>query len=534
MAATDLRIFQIDETYIRVEAIGPILYELKDHFSFFAKNYHFHPKYKAGYWDGRISLFKNKELLKGLLPDLITFCEHNSYSYNIDEGALKTLSPYNIDEAKVVEFYRRINGPYVPHDSQIEAFKQCVNEGRNIILAPTSNGKSYIIHGLCNFYAMQKKRILIVIDRSQLVVQLKDDMCGEYGSTLKINTIYEDKPLRDTQVLITTWQSVYENDEAWFKCFDVIIGDELHKFKAASLQTMMGKCGHISIRHGFTATLDNDSLSDRLTLKGMFGVATRVATTAELIAAGIVARPTIYAIELTYDDEVRKLVMGGKVKMEFDEEMKLIENIPERTRFIAKLADNLVGNTLIAFKKEDHGLKIYQAVKNLKQEKAGLPVTTGATIKTIVTDDPIENDLFFANGKVALKTRVEIAKIIDTMKDAIATVSLGTFSTGISIKNVNNLIVGCQLASQITIPQLIGRTLRVTKTKKTSDVYDIGDNMSWAGKENTAYKHWKKRLEIYASEGFEIIIKRKHITLASWPVSEANSSKKQPKNKKSL
>ncbi len=58
MAVTDLRIFQVDETYMRIEAHGPLLYELKDHFSFEAKNYFFHPKYKAGYWDGRISLFK--------------------------------------------------------------------------------------------------------------------------------------------------------------------------------------------------------------------------------------------------------------------------------------------------------------------------------------------------------------------------------------------------------------------------------------------------------------------------------------------
>lgn len=541
MADTDLRVYQVDETYIRVEAIGPIIYELKDHFSFYAKNYRFHPKFKAGFWDGRLSLFKNKQMLKGLLPDLASWCDHNSYSYTIDDGALESASPYNINEEKVLEFYRRINGPYVPHDSQIDAFMHCVNEGRNIILAPTSNGKSYIIHGLNAFYTMQKKKVLIVIDRSQLVEQIKKDCVDEYGAKYRMHTIYDKVAPRNTDVLVTTWQSVYENDPEWFQQFDVIIGDEIHKFKAKCLITLMEKCGHMAVRHGFTATLDNDSATDRLTLKGMFGNIHRVATTRELIEAGIVARPTIYAIELRYSAEVRKAVMGtsrlsaeGKrvTGFEFADEVSFIESIKERSRFIARLANKVEGNTLVAFKKEDHGLSLYQAIKNLKQEKAGLEITTGATLKQIVTEDPIENNLFFANGKVALKNRLEISRIIDTMKDSIATVSLGTFSTGISIKNVNNLIIGCQLVSKITVPQLIGRTLRITKTKKTSDVYDIGDNLCWDGKENTTYKHFKERLSMYADEGFEIKIKTIDITIEDLQSLLSAVGTKKPKAKK--
>jgi len=499
----ELVIEHIDESYVRLHTTTSVLEELKDTFSFYVPNYKFHPKYKAGFWDGRISLinWKDKTILKGLLPDVAEFCQNRQYELTIDPDVISNVSEFTINESQVLDFYKRIGGPYVPHESQILGFQHCVNNGRSIILAPTSNGKSYTIHGLCAFYAKQKKRVLIVIDRSQLVEQLRENIRDEYlgGQLMNIHTVYDKHPIEDTDIHITTWQSCYENDAKWFRQFDVLMADEVHKFKADSLKTLIAKCGHISVRHGFTATLDNDSKCDRLMLIGMFGTPLRVSTTKKDIEAGISAKPTVYAIVLKYKPEdIRRIyrefgekVDGKYYKLDFNNEVKYLENNYERNHFIAELEKRLKGNTLITFKREEHGLNILNEVQKNKPQA------------------------YFANGTVAIKKRLEISKLIDQMKDATAVVSLGTFSTGISIRNINNIINACQIKSKITVPQLIGRGLRISETKSTVDVYDLGDDLSVNGKANATYRHFQERLQMYAEEGFDIKIIERKVEL-SW------------------
>ena len=486
----DLKILHYNETYVRIEALSPILIEIYNHFKFYTKNYRFHPKYKAGLWDGTISIFKMKDklLLKGLLPDLIQWAEHNQYSYDLSERAQQGLSDYNIDDEKVNQLYEKLNGPFEPLDSQVDAVKHCINNGRAIILAPTSNGKSYIIHALAAFHAMQKQRVLVMIDRSQLIEQLRENLRDEYlgGEQFNYVTVYDKLGVPDDcDVYFTTWQSCVDNTQKWFDQFDVIIADEVHKFKADSLKKIFEKLGHVSIRYGFTATLDNDSQTDRLTIKGMFGTPHRVATIKELIEQGVVARPIVTAIILEYPDTVRREFARRKFETpqaKFAAEVKLSEEYEPRNAFIGKMDKHLDGNTLVAFKHHDHGQRLLNYLRD---------------------------DAFFVNSTVKLKKRLDISKQIDEMKNSTAAVSIGTFSTGISIRNVNNIIITCQLMSKITVPQLIGRGMRKAEGKTVVHIFDIGDSLSLEGKnDNTLMKHFKERLQIYAESGFEIKIQR--------------------------
>lgn len=493
----DINIFHVDQTNVRIEAIRPILIEIYNHFKFYVKNYKFHPKFKAGFWDGTISLFKVKDglLLKGLLPDLTAFADEAGYSYSISDRTLESISQFNVDDDKVRMIYEKFNGPFDPLDAQIEAVKHCLNNGRAIIIAPTSMGKSYAIHGLACVHAKAKQRVLIIIDRAQLVEQLRTNLAEEYNGKAFFNyaTIYDKVNPTDADVFVTTWQSIYENDEAWFKNFDVLIGDEVHKFKAASLRTIIDKCGHINYRYGFTATLDNDSATDRLTLKGMFGTPHRVATIKELIAAGIVTPPIVKAIIVEYSDDHRAQIANNKTKMvsgravkkdpteQFRDEIEFIEEYVPRLEFIRKLDSKLDGNTLIAFRREKHG----QAILNY-----------------------VRDDAFFVSSTVKVDKRLQISEKIDQMDDATAVVSIGTFSTGINIKKINNIIIACQIQSKITVPQLIGRGMRKHDSKSAVYIYDLGDDLTWKGKENTSFKHFKERLQIYAEAGFKIEISK--------------------------
>lgn len=489
-----IHFFKLDNNYVGFRGDRDTLYELRQKYSFYTKNYKWDKRYKLGYWDGKISMInlKDMKMYAGLLGNVKAYCDEEKISYT-DSTNLTPTVKYTEDD--ILDLYKEIKGPFVPRDDQIDAVLNCVNNQRNIILAPTSNGKSYIIHGLNAHYDKTNKKILIIIHRSNLVLQLKSNFIDEYGADYSVSTIYDDD--NDTDVVISTWQSLKDAPASWFKQFDVLIGDEVHMFKAKSLIDLISKCGHIEFRHGFTATLDNDSESDALTLEGMFGQPYQTITLKEQIEQGISARPIVYLFLLKYPIEDRlelikeidrthkEMIKQGKKPTDalpFQVESKFLENHDERTNFITKIASLQKGNTFVAFKNQEHGKAILESVKSQ------------------ITDKPI----FFANGTVKKEKRFEIQKTIETLTESVSVFSFGTFSTGVNIPNLNNLIIASQLKSAITVPQLIGRMVRMAKNKTTTNIIDICDDLSHNGNQNIFFRHFDVRMKFYLKNNFEI------------------------------
>ena len=81
--------------------------------------------------------------------------------------------------------------------------------------------------------------------------------------------------------------------------------------------------------------------------------------------------------------------------------------------------------------------------------------------------------------------------------------SLGTFSTGINIKNIHNIIFAAPSKSQIKVLQSIGRGLRIADDGRGCTLYDIVDDLSWKKSENYTLKHARERTEIYTREKFK-------------------------------
>lgn len=491
----DIRFFDIDHNYVGFAGNRDVLYELRARYSFYAPNYKWDKRYKLGYWDGKISMLnmKDRKMYAGLLQEIKAHLDSEDIPY-LDETSLITGREISLDQ--IEEFYKKIGGPFIPHESQALSFQNCIETGRNIVLAPTSNGKSYIIHGLNSYYKFLKKRVLLVIHRAQLVLQLQSNFVDEYNSDqlYSTSTIYDED--NNTDLVITTWQSIVDKPAEWFKQFDVLIADEVHTFKAKSLIEIVNKCGHIAYRHGFTATLDNDSKTDAMTLEGMFGKPFRAITLEEQIEQGISARPIVYLCVLKYSvndrielaAEIRRkkneAAQAGKKNFEtldFAIESEYLENHEARTQFIVNLARVQKGNTLIAFKRDAHGKDIFTRVK-----------------------DQITVPSFFANGTVNKTKRFQIQQAITKLKESVAVVSFGTFSTGVNIPNLNNLIVGSQVKSQITVPQLIGRMMRLSEGKTTTNIIDICDDLSHNGKKNIFLRHFEERMKFYIKNGFEI------------------------------
>jgi len=79
---------------------------------------------------------------------------------------------------------------------------------------------------------------------------------------------------------------------------------------------------------------------------------------------------------------------------------------------------------------------------------------------------------------------------------------MGTFSTGINIRNLHNIIFASPSKSQIRVLQSIGRGLRVSDNKTDTKLFDIADDITYEKRINYSYLHSLERIKIYKREKF--------------------------------
>ena len=253
-------------------------------------------------------------------------------------------------------------------------------------------------------------------------------------------------------------------------------GDEAHLFKAKSLTTLMDKCVNTPYRIGTTGTLDGTK-THRLVLEGVFGEVHKVTTTKKLMDAGTVANLKIICCMLNYPEVDRKILKG----MSYQEEIDWIVTNPKRNEIIKNLTIAQTGNTLVLFQfVEKHGKIIFEMLeKECKDRK-----------------------VFFVFGGTDTEIREEIRALTEKENDAIIVASYGTFSTGINIRNLHNIVFASPSKSRIRNLQSIGRGLRKGDTKTTCNLFDIGDDLSWKEKKNYTLNHLMERIKIYNEEQF--------------------------------
>ena len=97
-------------------------------------------------------------------------------------------------------------------------------------------------------------------------------------------------------------------------------------------------------------------------------------------------------------------------------------------------------------------------------------------------------------------TKIERRSYENKRHDILA--SYGTFSTGVSIKRIDNAIFASGYKSEIKVLQSIGRTLRKGNGSDNATLYDISDDLSIGSFTNYTLQHFRKRIDIYAAEQF--------------------------------
>jgi len=475
-----------DDVFLNVECESGIAHELSDFFTFEVPGAKFMPAFRARQWDGKIRLFNvfGGEVYVGLLNYIIEFAKHRNLTIEYPKlGDKQTLES---TEAFVKGLNPHSNGkPILPYDYQINAVNWGITEARALLLSPTSSGKSLMIYSLAQYY-MNKidEKILIIVPTTTLVEQLyKDfkDYASEFNPTFSednVHRIYSGKEKHtDKQIVITTWQSIYKLKKQFFEQFGCVIGDEAHNFKAKSLTSILTKMTDCKYRFGFTGTLDG-STTHKLVLEGLFGAVRKVITTKELMDSDTIAKLHIEAITLKYSDDERKFVKP----MTYQEEIDFLIKHVARNKFICNLTLMQTKNTLLLFQfVEKHGKHLYNYLKK---------------------QDP-ERDIFFVSGSVGVDEREKIREITEQSSNAIIVASYGTYSTGINIRNLHNIIFAHPSKSRIRNLQSVGRGLRKAEGKDKATLFDISDDLSWKKHKNFSLKHFVERIKIYNTEKFD-------------------------------
>ena len=474
-----VRLENVNEVYVRVVADPSTKMEMSQYFTFDVPGAKFMPAYKNKVWDGKIRLLNVMTglIYKGLISRIAKFCNDRDYQLELDDNV--------VIENKVSDNYgytlaKEFDASYEPRDYQNDAVTMAIRNNRGLFLSPTASGKSFIIYLLSRFHIEQDRRVLIVVPTTSLVQQMASDFL-DYNKNRKLHihkiSAGVDK-LSDAPYTVTTWQSIFKMPKKWFEQFDCIIIDEAHLAKAKSLTSIMEKAPHIVYRYGFTGTLD-DTETHRLVLEGLFGKVYQVTQTKKLIDDNTLANFKIKAIVLGYPDHIRK----DNSNKNYQEEIDWIVKNEARNKFIRNLAHSLKGNTLILFQFVDKHGRVLEPM--LQRE--------GKTVH-------------FIHGGVDAEIRESVRSIVESSGDNIILASYGTFSTGVNIKRLDNIIFASPSKSKIRNLQSIGRVLRKGNGKEEATLYDIADDLQWKNKKNFAVLHFMERINIYTSEGFEFKI----------------------------
>lgn len=480
----DVYLKHLDWVDMKVVAEPGILMELSEAFTYYIPNHKYHPKVKARLWDGRLSVINRLSGIcnAGLAKLIKQFCDDRGYSFGFDEEFLyqeftrQDLDSF-IDTLGIPSHFER-------RDYQLDAVQKCIKTNRKTLIAPTSAGKSMMIYILFRWYLELGIKTLLIVPSVGLVRQMAGDF-RDYGFKgdmhLSTDGLSKDHDIQ-ADVVITTWQALESGNrkmpKGWYDQFGCIFGDEAHGCAAKSLISILSSCREARYRFGTTGTLTEEPLSEA-NIIGLFGPKLKTVSTKELMDQGYVARLKINCIVINYPKKDRKAVK----EMDYNGEIDFLINHPKRNEILVDLIRSLKGNNLVFFRMKDHGKLLFNAI----QEK--IP----------------DKKLFYIDGGVSGDAREEIRNVMETLDGANLVASLGTTSTGVSVKKLNNMIAAHPGKSKIKVMQSIGRMLRLNEEKKITGavLFDIVDNLSLGVYKNYTLNHFIIRTKMYDAENFD-------------------------------
>lgn len=466
-------------------------------------NWRFNPLVKRGVWDGNISFFhKNKWIPGGLWKEVHDIA--NSFNYECKINGITNSFDKNIERE---EFEKWAEGLFEghpqgikPRDYQVDAAYKILKFKRCLAELATSAGKTLITYLVIAYmieHDLLSGKTLMVVPNVSLVVQAADDF-DDYNwdnrIPIKIQQVYSGKkPKPNANIVIGTFQSLVKNDKDWFEIFDAVIGDEVHRAGGKSFKTVYENCNKATYRFGLSGTIPKKGTLDRLTIMSQTGPVITEVAASKLQKEGYVTPCEIKIVQMRYATHEHRVAFSelynegpeGRKKL-FQLEKNFIHKSDCRLDFVTKVILSGKNNSLVLFHSIEYGNRLYD---NLRQ------------------NDDKQTEIYYVDGGTDANTREIIKKKMEKGDRVIVIASYGTFSTGISVKNIHNIYFTESFKSEVIIRQSIGRGLRQHKSKKKVNIIDFVDDFSMEGYFSYHMKHSYERRKIYAEQKFPYDVK---------------------------
>lgn len=263
---------------------------------------------------------------------------------------------------------------------------------------------------------------------------------------------------------------------------DIVVSN-CHQTQTVSIKNIISKCKDSVYRFGLSGTVQEDNSADFATITALLGPMVKSIPPKFLFQEGFATPVNFKVIVLEYQNEEvksklydirRSKTLEGSQVLAL--EKKIVIQSKNRFNFIMKLVSNTSKNTLVLFSnvKDQYGKRMYDWLRE-------------NTKKTC----------FYVDGSIGKDHRDFYKKEMEHGNDKVLVASFTTFSTGISIKNLHNIIFTESYKSEIIVKQSIGRGMRQLDGKDSFLIVDIVDNLSYGKHPNYLYNHGKARLEFY-------------------------------------
>jgi len=477
-------------------------------------NYRFMKRFKLGVWDGSISYFNDGFINFGLWQEIYQCCKQYGYPFIIEN---KDQFPINNNIKKedlqnfIDNFYKDHKLPdgkdFTPYEHQVDAIFQILKYQFGLVEIATAGGKS-LVFGTLLFYYLKNinpdAKFLLIVPSIGLVTQFYNDLSDyNYGFNsdnktpldIRIDEVMSDKPRKyrndekKPNVYIGTYQSLEKWPREWFKQFDVVACDEAHTAKANTLVSILTRTfGTSKLRFGMSGTYPSPSSVEILTIQSLLGPKLVNISARKLIEKGLISDVKIKAMLLHHDN--RKFAEGvynikkrGDGQKAWQLEREYIHESSKRKSFIKKLVDKFNSNSLILFHTIKYGTDLYNYLK----------------------DNCIGKDVYYIDGEVNVEKREYIKKQMEdtSANPKILVASFGTFSTGINVKAITNIVFADSFKEQKIIRQSIGRGLRLHDKKNKLIVFDLVDIFHSDYKTILFRQYESRRDEVYKKQKFE-------------------------------
>lgn len=499
-------------------------------FSYFNTKTMYTWEYEEGFTDGVVYIY-NKTLQTipiGLIPRATKYLQDRNPTlkikitdavrriYTSPKGKITQESIHNY--INTLNLHNRREGySIVPYEHQIKLTDRALNGRRASLLACTSSGKSLSMCVIARYLMeIENKKILIIVPSTNLVEQLYTDFYEDYGwdgaetnctlihgdsrdkltnkqkDNLKLLNLGEEVMLRP--ITISTWQSLQNKPDAFFKVFTAVIVDEAHGTRGAILRDILDKCINASdFKIGLSGTLPDDGL-DAAWIEGALGRKENIVRLKELIEKGILTRVEVHSLIVPYEDSVRALVN----RKNYQEEYSLITNNGSRKR----VTDLLI--TAGKITTAENTVLLYKSKSTLDDMYSYLSETYPQFKFHVI------------KGEIDTDERERIRKEMEFSTGNMIIATYGTMKQGVNIKLLHNLIFAEFSKSMYEVVQSIGRIVRPHKDKKLARVFDVCDDCSYYTKpryeggsprlkENYSMQHYKTRKMYYNMDDIPVI-----------------------------